>query len=80
MTPEEAIKLIEIAIVDAKAFKTTIEALEKQIPKKPIPTERQVMRYAMNYICPSCGEHFSGTGIANYCYRCGQALDWSDTE
>ena len=88
MTAEEAIKTIQVAIAEVEwdyplsyaiAFETAIEALEKQVAKKPIPTERQVMRYAMNYICPSCGEHFSGTGIANYCYHCGQALDWSDS-
>lgn len=56
------------------------KALEKQMPKKPIPTEEQHIRYSMNYICPLCGKHFSGTGIADYCYHCGQALDWSDTE
>ena len=85
MTAEEAINQIAVAeavwgdIMDSSAsFKTAVEALEKQIPKKPIPTEEQDIRYVMNYICPSCGKHFSGTGIANYCYHCGQALDWSD--
>ena len=55
-----------------------IDALEKQIPKKPIETNEQHIRYSMNYICPSCGKHFSGTGIASYCYHCGQALDWDN--
>ena len=55
-----------------------IDALEKQIPKKPIATDEQHIRYSMNYICPLCGKHFSGTGIASYCYHCGQALDWND--
>ena len=54
------------------------EALEKQIPKKPILAEEQHIRYSMNYICPLCGKHFSGTGIASYCYHCGQALIWED--
>ena len=57
-----------------------VSALEKQTPKKPIPTEEQNIRYVMNYTCPSCGKHFIGTGIANYCYHCGQALDWGETE
>ena len=30
--------------------------------------------------CSSCGRDFSGTGIADYCYHCGQALDWGDAE
>lgn len=89
MTPEEAIKTIEVAIAEVEweypmdysvAFETAINALEKQMPKKPIPTEEQDIRYVMNYTCPSCGKHFSGTGIANYCYHCGQALDWSDSD
>ena len=55
-----------------------IKALEKQIPKKPKLIEEQYIRYSMNYICPECGKRFSGTGIADYCYHCGQALDWSE--
>ena len=55
-----------------------IDALEKQRPKKPTPTDEQHIRYSMSYVCPLCGKHFSGTGIASYCYHCGQALDWND--
>ncbi len=36
--------------------------------------------YRDNFTCPSCGRDFSGTGIADYCYHCGQALDWGDAE
>ena len=53
-----------------------IKALEKQIAKKPIKAQEHI-RYAMCYVCPNCGKTFSGTGIANYCYHCGQRLDWS---
>ena len=60
--------------------KIALSALEKQVAKKPIPTEEQNIRYVMNYTCPSCGKHCIGTGIANYCYHCGQALDWRETE
>lgn len=61
-----------------EALKMAISALEKQIPKKPILAEEQHIRYLMDYICPLCGKHFSGTGIASYCYHCGQALIWDD--
>lgn len=62
-----------------EALEMAKQALEKQlIPKKPIATEEQNIRFAMNYICPSCKKHFTGTGIADYCYHCGQALDWGD--
>lgn len=85
MTSQEAIEIITNAIQtdnmtaeQDKALAIVQKALEKQIPKKPIPTEEQNIRFAMNYICPSCKKHFTGTGIADYCYHCGQALDWSD--
>lgn len=82
MTPQEALKIRKnphFEDVDNEELSRCIDkALEKQIPKKPIPTEEQNIRFAMNYICPSCKKHFAGTGIADYCYHCGQALDWSD--
>ena len=54
-----------------------IEALEKQIAKKPKKIEVEGYRYTDTYRCPTCEGNFSGTGIAYYCYRCGQKLDWS---
>lgn len=62
------------------AYDMAIKALKKQIPQKPTPSEKQQVRYAMCFTCPSCERDFSGTGIADYCYHCGQALDWSDTD
>lgn len=76
----------EMAIINNKEYdidklnrivKVADEALEKQIPKKPTPTDEQHIRYLMSYVCPLCGHHFIGTGIASYCYHCGQALDWN---
>lgn len=57
-------------------------ALEKQIPKKPIKSEKQVIRYVNTYCCPICKlkDFGAGTGIAKWCYHCGQKLDWSDTK
>lgn len=55
-----------------------IEAIEKQIPKKPIRSKLQI-RYCEVWKCPDCGFEFSGR-VVNFCYRCGQAIDWSDTE
>lgn len=52
------------------------KSIEKQIAQKPIKDREQNIRYTLSYSCPSCGGGFSGTGIANYCYHCGQALDW----
>lgn len=88
MTPREIIDTMKIAIAEVEwnypldyaiAFEEAIKALEKHIPKKPIKAKEHI-RYSIRYICPACRKTFSGTGIASYCYRCGQALDWSDAE
>ena len=87
MTPEEAIRAIQVAIAEVEwnypmdysvAFETAIEALEKQIPKKPIKSDREI-RYCEVFKCPNCSFEFSGR-VSKYCYRCGQALDWGKTE
>ena len=80
MKAEEAIKTIQVAIAEVEwnypldysiAFKTAVEALEKQIPKK-------VTKSA----CPSCNRIFlfrhSEKRKGDYCDNCGQALDWSE--
>ncbi len=54
------------------------EAMERQRAKKPQKVNESRIRYTDGYICPSCGGGFSGTGIADYCYHCGQAIDWSE--
>ena len=83
MKPQEAIGIMKIAIAEveweypmdyAVAFETAIEALEKQIPKKPIES-----KYGEQISCPHC----SATLIyclhsykGNYCEECGQAILW----
>ena len=52
------------------------EAVEKQRAKKPKNVETEGYRYTDTYRCPTCGGNFSGTGIADYCYHCGQRLNW----
>ena len=60
-------------------WKSVLEALEKQILLKPVPHEDTgTIRYTDSYRCPRCGGGFNGTGIADYCYHCGQRLDWGD--
>lgn len=83
MTVKEAIeKLIEIkkdalpvseCVIedDDVAIKLAIEALEKQIPKKPIDLANST--YSK---CPTCG----GFHFDNYCANCGQKIDWSDEQ
>ena len=87
MTESEAIKELQENIdlpfgsnVSKEAAKMAIQALEKQIPKKPIKSEKQVIRYVTTYCCPTCKLGFTGTGVAKWCYHCGQKLDWSNEE
>lgn len=61
-----------------EAFSVAINALEKQIPKKPVKSENQVVRYANTYYCPICNLGITGTNIAKWCYHCGQKLDWGE--
>lgn len=55
-----------------EAICKTIEALEKQIPKKPYDTVH----------CPLCKIEVElqpiNTEQVTYCLHCGQAIDWSD--
>lgn len=91
MTAEEAIKTIQVAIAEVEwnypldysiAFKTAIEALEKQIPKKPINEE-------CYYICPRCRDDLGVSdddifiyelSMPKYCSNCGCVLDWSEVK
>ena len=85
MTPKEAITILKIAKTEVEwdypldyaiAIDTAIEALEKQIPKKPITTKDG------NKSC-SCGLVVQTGYIRNclyYCDNCGQAIDWSEEE
>jgi hypothetical protein len=60
----------------AEAMRIAIQALEKQVSKKPDFTEDKEFA-----LCPCC----NGKGLLNkqkYCDNCGQKidLDWSDAE
>ena len=83
---KEAVEMAIKALEEIKQYRTigTPEecraAVEKQKAKKPQKTESEGYRYTDTYRCPNCGGNFSGTGIANYCYHCGQKLDWGDEE
>ena len=91
MTESEAIKLLEyiretgngeapyVGCAQNIAIEMAINALEKQIPKKPKKSQSK-LRYLGTYMCPSCGGDFSGTGVASYCYHCGQRFKWNDAE
>ena len=93
MTESEAIKILQRdlqiqlenkALPDGiEAIQIAIQALEKQIPKKP---EYEADGYADGELvydyakCPICGHDFE-YGIndwgCEHCSDCGQKLDWS---
>lgn len=53
-----------------KELYRTEEALEKQIPKKPVEVRNEI-------VCPTCK---TLVGSSPYCRYCGQALDHSGTD
>lgn len=89
MTYEEAIKAFK-PITDNEAYtdnfqdacKMAIEALKKQIPKKP----KEIVTDDNEYICtlcPICNARVDDDGRGYeqpYCMECGQAIDWSEEE
>lgn len=91
MNVKKALKIIEqnleVAIHDSdgdnpkyeqeqiSALKLAVEALEKQIPRKPkLDNDNGI--YETEH-CPNCNRKLFPN--EHHC-KCGQALDWSDTE
>lgn len=90
MTNEEALNdIIESGInlgagdyVDLDALKVAVKALEKQIPMKPLDIQTPVVKWG---VCPNCKGLPEVLGRAQrvycsmeYCYNCGQAIDWTE--
>ena len=98
MTEQEAIMIIEnerpscgkkIEFTEEEkyeAYSMAIQALEKQIPKKPIMKQYFKDMEEKYLCCPTCGEiltdRIPGDNKTFYfhCMNCGQKLDWSDEE
>lgn len=74
MTYEKAKQMLETCACSTamrESINFAIEALEKQIPKKPPNQDRTV--------CPSCNSKARyGMPYEYFCPHCGQAIDWSD--
>lgn len=70
-TPDDAIRRIGTLGHDCNI--DTQEAVEKQIPVKPLPKERY---YGIGR-CPRCNAVFLDR-TTGYCGNCGQALDWGN--
>lgn len=89
MKPEEAIKILDDKVlllptcpdIVREAVYMAIEALEKQIPKKP-----EVL--IDTWLCPTCaekveyqtmlGDNVLYHGCYDFCPNCGRAIDWSE--
>ena len=97
MTESEAIKILQRdlqiqlenkALPDGiEAIQIAIQALEKQIPKKPRKTDsyRGVLKRVYAYACPTCHnvcleKYMNERQNTTFCWDCGQKLDWSDEE
>ena len=89
MTDFEAIKDIKeniLPCVGGKSLVVAINALEKQIPKKPDCIEDKM------WCCPVCNNNLLHKWIKYptrlmpksegfpHCMSCGQAIDWGDEE
>lgn len=96
MTAEEAIEYLKITKLAAESgsvgeiqkdmCNTAIEALEKQIPKKPVCIEDKM------WCCPVCDNNLlykwikyptklmpKSEGLP-HCMSCGQKIDWGEEE
>lgn len=87
MTIEEAIKDIKENIqpsVGGKSLDMAIEALEKQIPKKPDFEGDGYWNGQLVYdtwICPNCEKRYEvDYEEYDHCPYCGQKIDWSEVE
>lgn len=70
-----------------KAFDKAVEALNKQIPRKPVNKwETDGIKHSSSErVCPNCHHtikdekiRINGKAVTLHCKYCGQAIDWSD--
>lgn len=98
MIYEEAIRVLNAIRDDGgwtenayDSLTLAIEALEKQIPKKPRYVDTRFRHHGRKisdgssldecYECPNCNSHiFHVFDSEKCCKYCGQAIDWSDDE
>ena len=78
MTESEAIELLISQLtfneLNREAKQMAINALEKQMPKKPIYDNDNYHR--TGYRCPNCNN--TNRWGYEHCRYCGQNLDWSE--
>ena len=73
--------------IPLKNMEMIVQALEKQIPKKPRKTDsyRGILKRVYAYACPTCGnacleKYMNERQDTMFCWNCGQKIDWSDEE
>lgn len=78
-------KIEGIVWIGEEPCKTAIEALEKQLPKRPRENGMSdgLIKKTKYYTCQTCGnclltEMMNERQNTNYCWDCGQRLDWSE--
>ena len=92
MTNKEAIETINIAMAEVEwdypmdytvAFEMAIDALEKQVQKKPTKTKiatlnksPEAISWEQIHCCPRCKSNL--VSQYKYCPQCGLMIDWSD--
>ena len=87
MTENEAISVLNMiethGALPTMAKAKSIEALEKQIPKKPIIKHINTSEAAteIEYTCSVCGTNFVElTSCMEWCPYCGNKIYWSDED
>lgn len=88
MTYEEAKDILRVAAAEVEwncpldyteAFKKAEEALDKQIPQRPINLSNAPLdAYCAIFRCPRCKGRLKIKSKGAYCDKCGQALDWEE--
>lgn len=68
--------------IDSWAAEIAVEAMKKQIPKKPYDSHYKQLHNEIKlhscYRCASCNHVVPYA--QNYCGNCGQAIDWTEDE
>lgn len=67
----------KVARLYNEAFDMAVEALENQIPKKPLDKTKGMEDYGY---CPNCKKIIDEYKDFKFCSTCGQAIDWRDVE
>lgn len=67
--------LIRDKQLTTEQFNDVMEALEKQVPKKPDAWKGKIFD---GFVCTKCNTIVFYD--YKYCKRCGQAIDWSEVE